>query len=483
MTVASTPLDLVLTEYIFPPFIEWRDYQIERINAQAPLPRSGYYWDPGTGKTLGSTCSAIYKKLVRGNVTIVTMPPVLIKQWWKWLSSVTCKATGKPVAALMYRGTPKQRARLSFEGQDFILMSTQIFKKDYDRLVREFEGLPVSVIVDEATAIKNVASANYKMIRDFAGAAPDRELMLLTGSPLTTPADAYAYVKLVSPQVYRNQKHFEDIHVAERDFFNNVVRWGHLEFLADNLMLNSSRVLKNVALPYLKLPNYIPMVYELEDEHLKLYKKLANEQLLLLPDGGKIDATVRMKLYTCLQQIVCNPGHFSGDPTLRSAAHDLLDTVLDDIRAGKPGGKKLIVSALYRMTNRGLLDYLKPYNAVGAYGDISVPQQSRNKERFIEDPHCWVFVVQPGSAYGLDGFQQVCSEMLFLEEPIVPRDFIQVKDRIDRDGQTEAPNIRIAIAEGTIQHRLHANLLTKDELVNAVQGGFQDLRAAIHGES
>jgi hypothetical protein len=474
----STPLDAVLEMYELP--FELREYQVSTVNSLAPLPRAGYYKEVGTGKTASSTVSSLFKQMQRGNQTIVLMPPILIKQWFRWLAKVRRRDTGVPVSALMYRGTPKVRAGLALD-TEFILMSMQIFKNDYARICGHFEGKPVTLLVDEATSIKNVTSDNHRKVRDFINAEPGlRELMLLTGTPLSKPGDAYAYIKLVSPQVYRNQHHFEAVHVAKKDFFGNVTQWDNLEFLAENLLLNSVRVLKHDALPYLNKPNFIPLHYELDAAHMELYRRLAQEQLLITEQGGKIDATTRSKLYTCLQQIVCNPGHFSGNPSMRSAAHELLDAVLDELN-----GEKLIVAATYRMTNRGLLQYLgETYNAVGAYGEISAAQVERNKERFIDDDDCKVFVIQPSSAgYGTDGLQEVCSEVLFLETPIIARDFHQVVGRVDRDGQKDTPNIRIGIAEQTIQVRLHNDLLAGDALVNKVQGGFQDLRDAIYGVS
>lgn len=99
------------------------------------------------------------------------------------------------------------------------------------------------------------------------------------------------------------------------------------------------------------------------------------------------------------------------------------------------------------------------------------------------DPACQVLVGQPISAgYGIDGLQAVCSDVLFLETPVRPLHFNQGVGRVYRDGQKTPPTVRIAIAEGTIQPRLHGRLLMQDELVNQVQGGWQDLREAIYGK-
>jgi hypothetical protein len=338
----QSPLDTVLGQFEFfdklgQPLV-FKDKQAETINDLAPLSRAGMYAEVATGKTAMSTACALYKAGARPErvFMIVLMPPILIPQWYHWLThGVRHKESGLPPCALMYRGAPRQRKQLDLD-QDFILMSIQVFKRDFGYLSEWAKGKHVFLLVDEATSIKNHESDNFKMTRDFVAAEPDaRELMLLTGTPLSKPGDAYAYVKLVSPTVYRNHRHFEQVHVAKKDFFGQVTQWDNLEFLSENLLLNSKRVLQKEIWPDLDEPLYDPIHYDLEPEHLALYNKLAQEQLLLLENGGKIDATSKQRLYTMLQQIIANPGHFSGKAELRSAAHDLLDQLLDELSVGQ----------------------------------------------------------------------------------------------------------------------------------------------------
>lgn len=481
MTAGVPPYALVRQHFEFPPKVEDRDFQIEHINAQAPLPRFGLYWEVGTGKTFALTCIILYKKLVSSVPlqAVVLMPPILTTQWRRWIESITDRRTGRRLTAVEYKGAPNVRKQLNLNA-DFLLMSTQIFKKDYEYLTSVFEHRTLVVGVDEATSIKNTETDNHRKVRDFA---VGRDLGLLTGTPLSKPMDAYAYIKLISPTVYRSLRHFEALHVAKRDFFGNVVEWANLEMLRENLMLNSSRVLKEQAQPYLKKPIYDQVPYRLDPKHQKLYDTLAEEQLLILEDGGKIDATQANRLYTMLQQIICNPGHFSGDPNMHSAAHEILDTMLDDISADTVGGQKLIVYALFNMTHDGLATYLEPYGAVSCYGKVPMKRQIENLERFKHDPACRVAALHPESAgVGVDGLQGVCSNVLFMELPTAQRPFTQGVGRVYRDGQDVRPLIRMPMAERTIQVRLKNQLLANDALVNKVQGGFKDLRDAIYGD-
>lgn len=460
--------EYVKEHYTLP--LDGYQFQVETVDELGSLPRSGLYLQPGTGKTFCSTVIALHKRDKRKSQTIVVMPPILLDGWARFLRRIPGLDVG------VYRGSPKQREGLSLK-PDFLLMSMQVFKLDFDQLNRYFHGKPVTLIVDEATSIKNVGSSNHKLVHNFV-LNHDCDLMLLTGTPLTTPADAYAYVKLLAPGTYRNLGQFEKIHAAERDFFDKITKWQHLDVMARNLAINAKRVIKEDVLDQLPAVTYTPMFYDLDTKHLRLYRKLADEQLLLLRDGGKIDATNASALWASLQQIVLNYAHFAQEPGARSAGYDLLDEVMSEL-----GSDKLVVFANYKMTNRHLAEYIKPYGGVALFGDVSDAQKRKNIQRFIDDPTCRVVAAQPQSAgYGIDGWQDVCSDVLFLEAPRTPTEFEQALARLYRNGQMKNVHCRIAVANQTLQVGLHKGLLDKDALVAQVQGTYKTLRDMIYGE-
>lgn len=473
MQPAPTVWELVDERYRMPDFVVKRLYQVGIINELGQLRRAGYYLDQGTGKTYCSTVAALYKLEQGADVVVCIMPPILITGWYRWLTSIEKRDGGK-LRVLAYRGSPKERQGMKLEA-DFILVGMQIFKIDHDRFMRALSHKKVVVLVDEATSIKSVSSQNYKKTLAFASG---QDFMALTGTPLTTPIDGYGMTKFVAPSLYRNLHQFENIHVAERDFFGKVSAWKNLPLLAENMKVNSARVLRQEAIKDLPAVQYDPLYYELEDRHYRLYKELAEEQLLPLQNGGKIDATSEQKLFNALQQIIVNYDYFADDPKCISRAIDVVEQVLDEL-----AGDKLVIFAKYRMTNQKLVTLLEQrFNAVAVFGDVTPAQQRKNIDRFIDDPTCKVFIGQPTSAgYGVDGLQRVCSDVLFLELPDVPRDFHQAVARIWRDGLQRMCRVRIAVAEGTMQEARLRALMAKDELIGKVQRNYQDLRDAIFG--
>lgn len=477
MADENSPLELVLSRYQIP-IEKIRDYQIETINDLGPLPRAGHYLDQGLGKTLVATIVALYKMMKGADVTLCLVPPILVSRWVRWLNTIP------GVSVITYEGTPAQREKIGFNA-DFVVMSLQIFKLDYERIHIEMGHREIVIIVDEASSIKNAgssngkakASANHRLVNDLVGEG--NHFLALTGTPISSPIDAYAFCKLVAPGTYRNLRHFENTHIAGKNSFGAVTSWKNLDLLAANMQINSKRFLRQEVLPELPEVTFDPMYYKLDDKHMALYRKLAEEQLLPLENsGGKIDATIVQRLHNCLQQIVVNYDYFSDNPANVSKTFDLLDEVLQEL-----GDRKLIIFAKFRMTNKKITDRLADqYGAVAVYGEISQAQQVKNVDRFISDPKCRVLVGNPGSlGYGVDGLQAVCYNMLFVELPNVPRDFHQAVARIWRSGQGCKSHIRIAVAQGTLQMRKLRTMLQKDELVGQVQRNYQDLRAEIFG--
>ena len=469
-----TPYEAVTEHFKFP--FEGRSYQVDEVNRLAPLPRAGYYWEPGAGKTFGSTVHALYLSLsVDINHWFVFMPPILLRQWQRWLQSVREVSTGQPLRALRYEGTKAKRSKLDLD-QDFILASYGLLKNDYDYLFDRFSNTRYGVITDEATAAKNIESDTHKAVKTFSEGVP---LLVLTGTPLSKPGDAYAYIKLIAPGTYRNQRHFNKMHAAEFDAYDNVQTWKNLDLLAENMKINTSRLFRREVrtdLPPEPQPNLV--YYELSPAHMKLYHRIAEERLVELDNGtGVIDAVSAQALRTTLQQVVVGWTDFAQDESVRPAAFDIVENYLQEL-----GGKKLVVVCWFRNSNERMMKEFASYNPVVIYGGVTGAARDRAIQKFMEDPDCSLMFLQPSAGgMGVDGLQHVCSDMLFVECPTLSKDFTQTVARLDRDGQEDVVNVRVAIAEGTVQVRMFKGLLNNDELVNSVQGSFKDLREAIYG--
>jgi hypothetical protein len=462
-----TPTDLV--EYHFTTPFPLYGFQRAGVDELAPLPRTAIYWAPGLGKTPGATYCMLHHKLMGADVIVGITPPSLVRQWSRWLSRIKHKS-GKPLDVLMYQGTPAKRASMSLD-VEVVLMSIQIFKRDYTRICEELGGKNVHIFVDEAHCLKDVGTQNYKMVRDFAA---EQTIQLLTGTPLSNPGDVYAYVKFTAPSVYTSLYMFEQIHVATRDFRNNPETYHHLDLLQSNLLLNADLKTKEQVLTDLPEAIITQIDYDLDPRHYALYKRLAEEKLLLLPDGDKIDATQATALYHALGQIVCQWHHFGQDESLKSACYGLIEDVLDEL-----GDGKLVVFASYRRTNQ---EIVRRFNCPGIWGDITRKGKEQALDKFLDDPKCRLITLHPVSAgEGIDGLQHVCQDAMYVEPPQAVRHWTQSLSRIHRDGQRLPCNIRMATALGTVQQSRMESLSNKEALVNPIQMTKALLRDALFG--
>ena len=331
-------------------------------------------------------------------------------------------------------------------------------------------------MVHNCHALKNTASV---LDRNVAKLSVGHYLQMLTGTPTSKPVDAYAYIKQKTPKAYRSLAHFEAVHVAERDFFGKVTQWQSLDDLAKTLALQTVRFDKKELFGLDLEPQFPDCSYDLDPQHTKLYDRLMEEQLLMLGDGTKIDATTSTKLFHAAQQIVCNWAHFSGEDK-RSGIYDIIDQTLEEIDVNDLANSKLIIWTYYKLTTRNVLAYLlgQGYQAVAAYGEVD---SNKSFARFMDDPSCRILVAQPQSAgVGLNA-QGVCSEMLFVETPTVPLLARQAIGRVVRMGQKRKPRIKVAVANNTIQVRLLDMLMSNDDLVKRVENTPDSIRTWLKG--
>lgn len=464
-------VDKIVKKYSFP--FPPLGYQRETIDAHVAdcIDHAGLFWGVGSGKTYSSTLLNMIYREQAGAQVIQVCPPLLLRQWSRWLSK--CGISYK-----VYSGTPKQRKEITFDRDTkYFVMTIDVLKRDFDRITNDFGQRKIMICVDEATSIKNFESANFRAILQLS---VGNGIVLMTGTPVSTPRDTYAYVKLLNPHVYRSFRQFENIHVAQRDFFGNVSEWQNLELMRSNLSLRSSFVSTPEANPDMPRARITEWEYELEKHHLRLYRELVDRQILIFESGAAIDASTPQSLFQKTQQIVLNYGHFAQQNDLVPAGFGVLDETIQEI-----GKAKLVIFAGYRMSVRAITEYLlrKGVQAVQVNGDVSQREKDEAVDRFRDDPACQAIVMNPKSGgTGIDGLQYVTNTVLFMEIPTVPGDFYQGVGRVERPGQKLITDVRIATALGTVQVRLRNRLLSADGLINTIVPSLNDLRAALYGE-
>ena len=442
--------------------------QLEDAISAVIAGRFAFWYEVGVGKTITATIAAT---ALDSESKIVICPPIILDQWREWLNDIDIKDVS------IYRGA---RRTVDMLDHHWVLMSHAIFRDSFEVIKARLAQRDVTLIVDECQALKNPQSKLFKCVNQFV--APDRHLLLLTATPTSKPEDTYTYIKLKTPALYRSWGHWQNLHVLDRDIFGTITKYQNLEMLADRFAMQSVKRTKRDVFGDVMEPIYQRMPYELDPKHYKLYVRLAEEQLLLLANGDKIDATTAQRLRHALQQIVVNYGKFSGNPEDRSRAYDIIDQVIEEVDPMDKSKSKLVIWTYYVATSESVTAYLKQKfgdrAVVAAYGKVN---SQKSIDAIMTDPEARILVAQPSSCgVGLN-LQHVCWENLFIEMATVPMQARQAMGRTDRAGQKNRPTMRFAQAAKTIQIKLFNDLLKNDDLVTQVERSPASLRQEIFG--
>lgn len=468
----QSPTEQVLETYQIPFML--RVDQCETIDEVCRWDRCGLYLPVGAGKTVVSTLVALYAGLHDMiDQIIVLCPPILLRQWANWME--TFKPQG--LECLLYKGTPAKRKELPLGKPDVIITTPGMFKNDFERFMGTFGDRKVYLIVDEATCVRQVGTLTHKAVRDFMETG-QKMLSLLTGTTISAPYQAYGYIKLINPTIYRDYRHFTLCHITALDKYKTPCTYQHLDILEKNMKIQTVR---REAADIMDLPevNYVPVVYDLEPAHMRLYNKVVEEMLVTLPDGTILDGLTPQRMRMTAQRVILMPCEFGGEK-IKPAGFELIDVMADELGRGK-----FIIYSNFQSSNEAVFDYCEAagLNPVIVYGGdrSSASKNLASLARFKEDPSCQVMAGNPGSCgVGVDGLQDICHAVLFLELP-TPANFLQAVGRIERQGQKTNCVVKIGVANRTIQVDMQRNSLKKEDLAQRVVPTKATLRRALMG--
>ena len=150
----------------------------------------------------------------------------------------------------------------------------------------------------------------------------------------------------------------------------------------------------------------------------------------------------------------------------------VLDWVQEFLEASD---EKLVVFAWHR----AVMDLLAAHfgsRCVQVHGGVVGQDRERAKRQFIEDPKMRIFLGNMQAAgEGIDGLQDVCSNMLFVELNTSPAYVMQAEDRLHRMGQKDSTSIWYALAENTIDTAMLAVLEQRRGMFRTLIDGVLDV--------
>ncbi len=133
--------------------------------------------------------------------------------------------------------------------------------------------------------------------------------------------------------------------------------------------------------------------------------------------------------------------------------------------------KPLLIFAWHRAVVETLKAELHKYKPLTLDGSTPSKQRELNKLRFVEG-HCRVLIANIISGgVGLDGLQQVCQDMVFVEFAPSPEDHNQAEARLFRNGQKGTVRVNYLIAEGTIDEQKMRILDERRAMISEILDG------------
>ena len=293
------------------------------------------------------------------------------------------------------------------------------------------------LVGDEVQAIGNPDSQRAGAFVELSRIIP--HVIGMSGTPaMSKPLQFYTLLSIVEPSRFKNYYAYRNRYCDPQSngygtTYNGASHVEELHMLLVGCMLRRTKgeVMKD--LPP-KVMEVVPL--EVDDSAMKDYydeerRAFSDEEI----EGEEKKESARNKVAHLLQT-----AYALKEKSMLQWIEDFLDS-----------GKKLLLFAWHRSVVEILYDTLKEWHPVRIYGGMTPNEREAARTKFIEDPNCRVVVanIQSGGV-GIDGFQDVCSDVAFAEFSHTPNFHRQAEDRLHRSGQHNSVTSYYLVAPGTI---------------------------------
>jgi len=416
--------------------------------------------EQGTCKTSSALWAADFlmrEKIVR-RVLIVAPLSTLERAWRSELFTTLMHRS-----ASVLHGSRQKRLDLLAVDTDFYIINHDGISTIRDEL-RKRKDIDL-VIVDEAgQAYRNGTTKRYKDLKGML--RPEQRLWLMTGTPCpNAPTDAWALARLVNPN---NVPMYFNAFKRQTMYQISTYKWlpkPEAYEIAYQAMQPAIRYKKSECLD---LPPLIILDRECEltKEQKEAYSFMRN-QMVLQADGTKITAVNAADQITKLRQILCGVVKVPNTDEYKIIDHHPRVNVLKECIA--EAGAKVIVIVPFKGIIYSLQEQLKDdYSTAILNGDVPIKERNEILRRFKEeaDPH--VLLCHPKvMSHGLTLTE---ADTMVFYAPIYSNDeFQQVKDRINRPGQTRHMTITrmgASALEWSIYKSLDARGATQNSILD-----------------
>lgn len=427
---------------------------------------------PGAGKT---ATVAEELRIAHPERTLVVAPVPVLHHWMRELE----RWAG--IEATLYRGTPKQRAKIreSIEAPYTLVMGYETFRGDIEHI----GDVPWDAIVfDEAHRLKNRQAKQTKAAWQVTKKVP--WITFATGTPVLNRAEEL----------------WSLLHMIDRKRWSSFWRWAEEHFIVET---NNWIAPRPVKLIHGLKPDHVE---EVASEVAEVMIQRNMEDLLDLPkltenlidvdltpaerrnydqlaeffwtevDGDTIVTQNHLAQMTRLQQLI-DGWEESSSSKVDAAVDTIADLVAD--------GEQAIVFTRYTNTAKRIAEALQKRKIAAETYIGSTPAEQRDLlvRRFqggVGDKVEVIVATQAAMGEGVDGLQYAARHVVFVDRDWTPARNDQALGRLLRNGQNQPVVAHHIVARDTIDMVVWAANEAKVSVIRAVTG--QTFKALVTGQ-
>jgi SWI/SNF-related matrix-associated actin-dependent regulator 1 of chromatin subfamily A len=440
-----------------------RDYQLEALGFAIESGNILNGDDVGLGKTFESILYAETKDLF----PCLVITPASVKEQWKekWE-----EITGNKREVATIKSAPKKKDPNNWNA-DVVVVNYDILGKKQGRgATLKFQEMKdiewKSIIFDEAHFLKNKTSIRAKAAKMLT--KPDGIIIqMLTGTAIMSrPVEIWNLLKILKTD-----------HLIAEDWYQFIRRYcggyrGKFGWVTDgatntielNRKLRETFYIRREKRDVLKeLPECTRQVFQVPITNLvKINKATTNFIEFVTEEKGMEAAEKAMEA----EQLVML------GMLRKMAIEGKLKAIEQYLKDWKESGVKLLVFGLHREQ----LDYLsEKFKCSLIAGGTSATRKREIVLEWQKNDDVFLFGNMESAGTGVDGLQDVCSNMLIIELPWRPSDLVQAIGRLDRSGQKNATTVTFMLSDFTIDSQMWDMLSDKEAAAEAVNKGI-DIR-------
>jgi hypothetical protein len=435
---------------------ELRGYQREGLGWMEFLREFGFGGcladDMGVGKTAQVLALLEDRRTEGKGPSLVIAPKSLVFNWREEAARFTPQ-----LRVLEHTGTDRDLAR--FGEFDLILTTYGTALRDVAQLAEfQFDY----VVLDEAQAIKNAATASAKAVRLLRA----NHRLALSGTPIENHlGELWSLFEFLNPGMLGEARVLK-------------MSGG----LARNPGEESRRLLAHALRPFIlrrtkqqvarELPEKTEqtVLCELEPEERRQYDDLRRHYRDSLLERVERQGMGKSKMHVLeallrLRQAACHPGLL--DPALAEKSSSKLETLLERLDELREEGHKALVFSQFTSLLAIVRRHLDEAGVRYAYLDGATRDRQERVDEFQNDAACELFLISL-KAGGL-GLNLTAAEYVFLLDPWWnPAVEAQAVDRAHRIGQTRPVFAYRLIAKGTVEEKVLELQKSKRDLADAI---------------